>query len=202
MRNIILTFSAIIFFSTVIFAQHFQIGFQLPVVPKNNYINTGNGINLSIEYLMQRGFSVKTDFGGISSTTLGGELTNGTYSQFWAEASLVYRLKYNLLQPYVGAGFGYYKTDINIIANETFTLDNYGKLREDNLQYKTGYNFRLGADWFLSSRFIINTQFKYIIFEPNLNSRIKIHGTNQIDSTTKQISLDSFVIQVGFAIYI
>lgn len=170
-----------------------ELGFEVPVQLKSKEVGEGNGVNFSAEYIFDGLLGLKTTFGGISDKTTGKDLVPGTYSMFWAEESAEIKSTQGLIEPYCGIGLGYYKTDINL-AN-TLPVDEGGQTISDNIKYSFGYNLRGGVDVPLSRYFRLNTEIKYIIFDPSM----KVTDNNYSPPHVKfeNVKLNAVIIQAG-----
>ncbi len=187
---------------TKLFSQHLELGFEVPLVINDSHVRSGNGVNFSFEYRLPSILSFKGGLGGVSALTNGAQLAPGSYSFFWAEASAQIRESHGWIQPYAGVGIGFYKTDINLATGNRFRTDRNGLREKDNIQYKIGYNLRGGLDLPLSSILILNTEVKYVIFNPDVLHTYKSIQTLNTFTVDNHVNLDTYFVQFGLEVLI
>lgn len=198
MKKILLVLMFVSAAASIILPQNVELGFEVPVQLKSKETGLGNGVNFSAEYIFGGTISLKTTFGGISDKTAGQKLVPGTYSMFWAEESAEIRSTRGILEPYCGIGVGYYKTDINLANSLPDKI--YHNTVSDKIKYSFGYNLRGGADISLSKYFRLNTEFKYIIFNPSMTVTDSQHNPPSVKS--EDINLNAFIVQAGVEVKI
>ncbi|HED06477.1 MAG TPA: hypothetical protein ENI61_07320 [Ignavibacteria bacterium] len=201
-KNIFLLFISFSLFQIKLYSQHLALGFEVPIVINNTNVHIGNGVNFSFEYKMFNVFSLSGDLGGVSALTNGSKLVSGSYSLFWAEADIQIKKVKGEIQPYLGIGIGYYKTDINLAALTRFVADNNVLSEMDVVQYKLGYNLQGGLDIPLSSVFVFETEIKYVIFNPRIRRIYKDINTSKSFTVNEHPNLNTFFFQFGLKVVI
>ena len=196
MKKILIGLIILLCSAPFIFSQNIELGFEVPVQLKSKEAGEGNGVNFSAEYIFDGFISLKTTLGGISDKTTGKDLVPGTYSMFWAEESAEIKSTGGAVEPYLGAGIGYYKTDINLASS--LPADRFAGTISDNIKYSFGYNLRGGVDLPLSRYLKLNTEIKYIIFNPSMT--VTDSKLNPPTKKVENINLDAFIVQAGVVV--
>ena len=144
----------------------FEVGVGASVASANNYVKDGMGYNLHLDYITPTAFAFKTSIGRYAADTNVDKLSEGDYSLFWFEQSILLRAKLPVIIPYCGVGGGYYIPkqivggDVQNALKAAYNL----KIDED-IKNTLGFLVRAGFNLNFTHNFSINGDVKYIFIK-------------------------------------
>jgi len=179
----------------------FGIGGGVLLAFKNKNYDNGTGANLFLELRAASIISVRANVGWYSADTKVDYLSKANSSFVLMELSLFIRAMSGVMQPYGGAGIGYYSID-NTLDNEVIKLLNQsGFGAKEQLEDGIGFHVRGGFDLIFTSNFGLFADLKYLIYNPTVTTIVyELNSPSQEFSVDNEIQLNNLNLNLGLVI--
>ncbi len=193
----------IILFPSLSLSQNIEIGGNISIANDNDNIESGIGINLYLDYPLNNLSKLRTSLGGYKTDSKKEILPEGTFTLIWINESFLIHKNFNVFDPFLGVGIGYYITDYVPSSENSFLI---GLLVPDIIVHQEVENdiamhIMGGFDIKVMSHIALNVEMKYIFLKPDFNRKMmKITPSYQIYTIKKELDLETFIYSFGITI--
>ncbi|MDP4175751.1 MAG: OmpW family outer membrane protein [Bacteroidota bacterium] len=171
--KIILVFIINFLFNSNLPAQGLSLGLGMNIPMGSSTQSMGFGLNLSGEYRFYDNYAMRLNSSFILSSLEGGVYVHSdTYTLSSFEGSFLYFPIKSKVQPYIGAGLGYYLPSSSSSSNATQILNTGNYNVGNNIDNSYGINILAGIRFASQSFISYNLELKYVFLKPTWNVNI------------------------------
>jgi len=163
----------------------------------------GIGFNAFFDHSISEVVLFKTTIGRFSSNTKVDLLSEGDYALLWIEGSLLVTGKESNIQPYIqpygGAGGGFYMFEHSISSEVQSALNSMGVRGEEEIQNTLGIHFRGGLNIEISPTTNLNFDVKYAILKPKVEGKLTDLITFASVPFEEDVELSTLILSAGIS---
>lgn len=180
-------------------AQGLSLGLGMNIPMGSSTQSMGFGLNLSGEYRFYDNYTMRLNSSFILSSLEGSVYVHSdTYTLSSFEGSFLYFPTQSKVQPYIGAGIGYYLPSTSSSSNAT-QIPNTGNYNVgNNIDNAYGINMLAGIRFASQSFISYNLELKYVSLKPTWN--VNILESNGDRKTMDLGKIDLSELFVNFAL--
>ncbi len=173
----------------------------IPFAFDNEFVNDGDGFNLSFEFFPFEQISLRSFAGGYASTTKNNYFLHENYSLVWLEEALLFHpVRIYFFAPYAGAGFGFYKVNTMLSPKNIKLQDGDFVTVNEIVKNSFCFNIEGGINIPLSSGINFSTDLKYFFLKPE-SEIIYTNSAGNLDrQKNNKIDLSTLVCMFSFQV--